>query len=152
MIGLQSVQFSSFQGLSHVQLFATLWTVARQAPLLMGFCRQEYWSGLPFPSLGDLPKPGVETASLASPVLAGGFFTTSTTWEAHRVPHHILPVSGLAACIDGSSCHPGGGILVTPGRSPCPSTSTLCTLATPLGSQSGFPSLTQEHNSFFFFP
>ena len=46
--------------LSHVQLFATPWTVAYQAPLSMGFSRQEYWSGLPFPSPGDLPNPGIE--------------------------------------------------------------------------------------------
>ena len=54
----------------------TPWTVARQAPLSMGFSRQEYWSGLPFPSLGDLPNSGIELVSLASPVLVGGFFTT----------------------------------------------------------------------------
>ena len=52
-----------------VWLFATLWTVACQAPLSMGFPRQEYWSGLPFPSPGDLPHPGTETISLASPAL-----------------------------------------------------------------------------------
>ena len=50
---------------SRVQLFAILWTVARQAPLSMGFCRQEYWSGLPCPSPGDLPDPGIETRSPA---------------------------------------------------------------------------------------
>ena len=66
---------------SHVQLFATPWTVACQALLSMGFPRQEYWSGLPFLSPGDLPNPGVEPASLMSPALAGGFFTTSATWE-----------------------------------------------------------------------
>ena len=48
----------------------------------MEFFRQEYWSGLPFPSPGDLPDPEIEPASLTSPALAGGFFTTSTTWEA----------------------------------------------------------------------
>ena len=52
--------------------FATLWTVAHQAPLSMGFFRQEYWSGLSLPSPGDLPDPGVEPAS---PALAGGFLT-----------------------------------------------------------------------------
>ena len=57
----------------HVQLFATLWTVAHQAPLAMGFSRQEYWSGLPCPPSGDLPDPGIEPASLMSPTLAGGF-------------------------------------------------------------------------------
>ena len=48
----------------------------------MGFSRQEYWSGLPFPSPGHLPDPGIKTASLTSPALTGGFFSTSTTWEA----------------------------------------------------------------------
>ena len=62
--------------LSHfscVQLFATLWTIAHQAPLSMGFSRQEYRSGFPFPSPGYLPDPGIETASLVSPTLAGEF-------------------------------------------------------------------------------
>ena len=62
--------------LSHVQLLATPWTVAHQAPLSMGFCRQEYWSGLPFPSPGDLSDPGIELVSFVSPVLAGRFFTS----------------------------------------------------------------------------
>ena len=56
--------------------FATLWTVAHQAPLSMGFPRQEYWSGLPFPPPGDLSEPGMESASLVLPAPAGGFFTT----------------------------------------------------------------------------
>ena len=59
--------------LSRVRLFATPWTVAHQAPLSMGFPRQEYWSGLRFPPPGDLPNPGIEPAS---PALAGRFFTT----------------------------------------------------------------------------
>ena len=63
-----------WKSLSHVWLIATPWTVARQAPLSMRFpLRQEYWSGLPFPSPGDLPNPGLEPTS---PALAGGFFTT----------------------------------------------------------------------------
>ena len=62
---------------------ATPWTVASQAPLPMEFSRQEYWSGLPFPLPGDLPDPGIEPESLASPALEGGFFTTNTTWAAH---------------------------------------------------------------------
>ena len=66
---------------SCVWLFVTLWTVAYQAPLSMGFSRQEYWSGLPCPSPGDLPNPGIEPTSLNSPALAGRFFTTRTTWE-----------------------------------------------------------------------
>ena len=67
---------------SHVWLFATPWTVAYQAPLPMGFSRQEYWMGLPFPSPGDLPDPGIELVSLVSPGLAGRFFTHWATWEA----------------------------------------------------------------------
>ena len=63
----------SAQSLSRVQLFATPWTVACQAPLSMGFPRQEYWSGLPFLSPGDLPNPGIKPVS---PALASGFFTT----------------------------------------------------------------------------
>ena len=55
----------------------TPWTVARQAPGTMEFSRQEYWSGLPFPIPGDLPNPGIEPTSLASPARAGGSFTTA---------------------------------------------------------------------------
>jgi len=60
----------------------TLWTIALQAPLSMGFSRQKYWSGLPCPSPGDLPHARIKPLSLTSPALVGGFFTTSTTWEA----------------------------------------------------------------------
>ena len=60
---------------SHVQLFATLWTVACQAPLSMEFSRQEYWSEQPCPSLGDLAHPGIESVSL-----------TSLHWEASSLP------------------------------------------------------------------
>ena len=63
------------KSLSLVQLFATPWTVAQQAPPSMEFSRQEYWSGLPFPSPGVLPDLGIEPGSPASPALAGGFFT-----------------------------------------------------------------------------
>ena len=56
--------------------YATAGTVARQAPLSMGFFRQEYWSGLPFPSPGDLPDPGIEPMSPTAPASAGRFFTT----------------------------------------------------------------------------
>ena len=55
---------------------ATLWTVVSQAPLTAGFSQQEYWSGWPFPSPGDLPNPGIKPASPASPALAGRLFTT----------------------------------------------------------------------------
>ena len=73
--------------LNHVQLFATLWTVTLQTPLSMGFPRQENWSGLPFPSPGDLPDPGIELMSLA---LVGRFFTTE--------PSGKLLKSQLDAC------------------------------------------------------
>ena len=66
---------------SHVQLFATPWTVTRQA-LSVGFSRQEYWSGLPYPPPGDLPDRGLNLFLLSLPALAGGFFTTSAIWEA----------------------------------------------------------------------
>ena len=62
--------------LSPVRLFVTPWTIAHQAPLSMGFPRQEYWSGLPFPSSENLPEPGTEMVSLVSPALSGRFFTT----------------------------------------------------------------------------
>ena len=68
---------------SYVRLFATLWTVAFEVSLSMGFSRQEYWSGLPNPPPEDLPDPRIEPASLTSPALADGFFTTGATWEAH---------------------------------------------------------------------
>ena len=61
---------------SHVRLFATPWTVTHKAPLSMGFSRQEYQSGLPFPPSRDLPHPGIELMSLMSPALVGKFFTT----------------------------------------------------------------------------
>ena len=75
------------QMLSRVQLFATPWTVAHQAPLTMEFSRQEYWSGLPFPTPGDLPNPGINPES---PALAGGFFTA--------VPPGKLQGLGLLTC------------------------------------------------------
>ena len=64
-----------FSRFSCVLLFVTPWTVACQAPLSMGFSQQEYWSGLPFPSPGDLPDPGIKPVSPLSSALAGGFFT-----------------------------------------------------------------------------
>ena len=65
-----------------VQLCVTLWTVAHQGPLLMGFSRQEYWSWLPCPPPGDLPYTGTEPLSQTSPALTGGCSTTSATGEA----------------------------------------------------------------------
>ena len=67
---------------SVAQSCPTLWTIARQAPSSMEFSRQEYWSGLLFPSPEDPPDPGIKPTSPVIPGLAGGFFTTSATWEA----------------------------------------------------------------------
>ena len=60
--------------------FATSWTAAHQVPLSMGFPRQEYWSGVPLSSPGDLPDPGIEPTSPMSPALAGGLIITSATF------------------------------------------------------------------------
>ena len=85
--------------LSRVQPFATPWTVAHQALLSMGFSRQEYRSGLPFPSPGDLPDPGIKPAS--SP-LAGGFFTT-------QPPGKPKELVGLPKYTKGGLCLPETG-------------------------------------------
>ena len=90
---------------SHVQLFVTPWTVAGQAPLSMGFSRQEHWGELPCPPPGGLPDLGTEPASLASPALAGRFFTASATWEAsyaHTCTYqnaHNSCVLGMYICV-----------------------------------------------------
>ena len=63
--GKPTVYNTEVKSLSRVRLFATPWTIAYQAPPSMGFSRQEYWSGLPFPSPGDLPDPGIESGSPA---------------------------------------------------------------------------------------
>ena len=76
--------------LSRVQLFATPWTVVHQAPLSMGFSRQEYWSGLPFPSPEDLPNPGIETRS---PGLQADSLLFEPPWKSkspERVQQYIL--------------------------------------------------------------
>ena len=65
--------------------FVTPWTMARQAPLSVGFPRQEYWSGLPLPNPGDLPNPGIEPMSLASPAFVGRFFTTAPPGKPHMI-------------------------------------------------------------------
>ena len=62
---------------SHIQFFATQWTVAHQVPLSMGFPRQEYWSRLPFPAPGNLPDPGIKPTSPAFSVLTSRFSTTA---------------------------------------------------------------------------
>ena len=75
------------QSVSYVQLFATTWTIAHQAPLSMGFSRWETWSGLPFPPLGDPPNQEIESTS---PALAGWFFTTVKLWNASDRERQIL--------------------------------------------------------------
>ena len=65
-------------------------TVAHQVSLSMGFSRQEYWSGWPCFLPGDLPSPGIEPVSPMSPILAGGFFTTCTTWAAQDIVHACI--------------------------------------------------------------
>ena len=85
------IHFQVYALFSNVRTERCLWiqmptdtsarTVAHQAPLSMGFSRQECWSGLPCPSPGDLPNPGVEPESPAPPALADGLFNVSTTWE-----------------------------------------------------------------------
>ena len=72
-------------GFCRVWLCATLWTVAHQALLSMGFSRQEYWSGLLFPSPGDLPDPGIKPASLIPPELASGFFPTEPLGSSYQI-------------------------------------------------------------------
>ena len=74
-----------FSCYSRVRFFVTKWTIALQAPLSMGFFRQEYWSGLPCSPLGDLPDPGIKPVSLVSPALSEGLFTTCATWKATLV-------------------------------------------------------------------
>ena len=81
------------QLLSCVQLFGTLWTVTCQAPLSIGFSRQEYWSELPFPATRDHTDPEIEPTSLASPALAGGFFTTEPPGKLYPC---YLPTKSLA--------------------------------------------------------
>ena len=81
------------QSLSHAWLFVTLWTVARQS-LSMGFPRQEYSSGLPFPSSGDLPNPGIEFS--ASPALAGGFFTTEPPEKPRNIEYIRFSIGIIA--------------------------------------------------------
>ena len=77
-----NIQFSSVQSLSHVQLFATPWIVASQAPLTMGFFRKEYWSGLPCPPPVDLPNLGIKPRS--STLQVDFFFTIWATREAQE--------------------------------------------------------------------
>ena len=81
--GCQILSLVPASMLSHVQLFETMWTIVCQVPLFMEFSKQEYWSGLPYPTPGDLPDPGVKSTSLASPALAGRFLTTAPPGKPH---------------------------------------------------------------------
>ena len=83
------------QLLSYVQLFVTPWTVAHQAPLSMEFSMQKYWSGLPFPSPGGLPDPGIESRC---PSLAGEFFTTEPSLWIY-IPTSYLSVKKISSHI-----------------------------------------------------
>ena len=84
---------------SRVQLYATLWTAARQAPLSMGLFRQEYWSGLPCPPPGNQPDPGIKPVSLTSSALAGGFFITNASWGAHEIQEWVVNVGILITAV-----------------------------------------------------
>jgi len=81
---------------SHVPLFVTPWTIACQAPLSTGFSRKESWSGLPFPSPGNLPDPGIKLTSLASPALAGRFFTIESPGKPHISKY--IPFTSASLC------------------------------------------------------
>ena len=81
-----SCMLSSF---SHVLLFVILWQCSLPGSLSMRFSKKEYWSGLPFSPPGDLPNPGIQSASLSSPALGGSFFTTGAIWKAPISDSHI---------------------------------------------------------------
>ena len=95
------------QSLSRVRLFATPWIVAHQAPLSMGFPRQEYWSWLPFPSTGDLPDPGIKPTSSA---LTGGLFTTEPPGKPNlRVRASQISLFHILAFLQWASIMLGSG-------------------------------------------
>ena len=80
------------------------WTVSCQALLSMEFSRQEYWSGLPFPSLGDFPNPGIKPVSLACPALAGRFFTTESPGK-HIIYQLYLNLKDVYYCFNFKNVH-----------------------------------------------
>ena len=86
----------------------TPWTVAYQAPLSMGFSRQEYWSGLSCPPPGDLTNPGIQPLSFKSPALAGEFFTPNATWEAQRYITNLgqIPIPKKGNAKESSNYYP----------------------------------------------
>ena len=93
---------------SHVRLFVTLGTIACQAPLSMGFSRPSC------PPPGNLTDPGIKTMSLISPVLAGEFFTTSTTWKAHRLNKYAVWIIEQKVNV---MCPKNADMMGLPGRS-----------------------------------
>ena len=101
------------QSLSHIQLFMTPWTVARQAPLSMGFSRRKYWSGLPFPSPRDLPDPGTKPESSASPALAGRLFTTAPLGNGPP-PFYAISLVGYPSSLRTQITPVGKLVLYTP--------------------------------------
>ena len=112
--------------LSYVWLFETQWTITCQAPLSMEFPRQECWSGLPFPSPGDLPNPGMEPTFLVAPVLVSGFLTTCATWEAPNFVKYIevnltYPVHSPSVSVSPEQAFPPSLPGHLPCQCPCPS-------------------------------
>ena len=124
--------------LNCVSLFVTPWTVARQTPLSMGFLRQEYWSGLTFPSPGYLPKPGIEPPS---PAWTGRFFTTSAPGK--QCYYYLLLVVNYKGCnsetakwkrrvrqgMGGAGCIPSVGPLPSQNRHVFTNSEALCSLS-----------------------
>ena len=99
--------------LSYVQLFATPWTISRQAPLSMKFSRQEYWRGLPFPTLGNLLDQEIELMFPTSPALVGGFFTTVSPGQ----PAQVDETKTWCGWLRGPSCSKVGVSLLVGGDS-----------------------------------
>ena len=134
-----------FSWISRVRHSATPWTIARQAPLSMGFSRQEYWSGLPCPPPGDLPDPEIEPGSPAAPSLAGGFFTHWATWEG---PDESQAASGWCTV----ASPPLTPILTTPRNVPKHLSLTICSEGQPSVIRvSGREKCPQENEPVFFF-
>ena len=116
---MERIQQVVVQSLNRVRLFVTPWTVTHQAPLSMGFSRQGYWSGLPFPPPGNLPDPGIEPVSPASPSLAGRLFTSEATGEVPLIhdmeAKRLLCSLPVISHMHGNTCH----VSYLVGREPC---------------------------------